>query len=80
MADGEVTAAAFPISIDTATLTAIAQRDEVQRSARRSGTRSATPSWCCSGWTGWITPRESCTGSPPTASYWTKSGWGPSGR
>ena len=67
-----VRAAAFPISIDSHAFDELARTDAVRERARRSAASWATPSSCCSAWTGSTTPRASGTASRRTASCcWT---------
>ena len=71
--DRHVRAAAFPISIDSHAFDELARTPTRSRSApSRSAASWATPSSCCSAWTGSTTPRASGTASRRTASCcWT---------
>ena len=71
----EVQAAAFPISIDSAALTEMAQREDVGKRAAEIRLALASRSSSCWGGTGSTTPRASCTGCVPTASCSPAAAW-----
>ena len=74
----EIQAAAFPISIDAEGLDRDRPAGRRQETVQgRSGRRWASRAWCCWAWTGSTTPRASCTGCGPTASWSTTGRLGP---